>query len=985
MILDEEAPGGICDERGWTLDLFASADEAPGRAAGEASAALAAQQEPDTAPVGRPLFTGAADEGYDGSSGKGETRALLDVAGQAVLTWRSGDLKLRRVYDALRRPRALFVDEGSGERLVQLTVYGDAVSDADAGDFALGKPLQVYDTAGRVTLTYDFRGRTVAQTRQVYEDITTEADWDALDGLDTLADIEAEPVIGDLSAETFTVATAYDALDRVTEQTAPDTSRTAPGYDAAGRLVTVRVYLRGAVTATDFVTGIIASRRLNARGQRESITYANNTETSYEYDAQRLWLSRILTNRSSASTHGAATLQDLGYTRDAVGNITGITDDAQEDVFFDNEQVTPDRTFLYDALYRLVEATGREKVGQTQTTAWYSAYAGTPGTIPDETDPALRTYSQSYTYDEAGNILEMAHVPSAGSNWTRYYQIAAGNNQLLRSSFTGDDPEDPDNYTDVYAYNDRGAMVTMPHLRPAEDPNITRDFRDQIRTALLVNSAETAWYSYDAGGQRVRKLIVKAASTEERIYVGPYEIWRQRDGSGDLQEERTTLHVMAGERRIAMAETLTVTGGVELDDTTTPLLESRLRYQLDDHLGTALLEVDEDGGIITYEEFHPYGTTAWYAEKIGIEVSAKRYRYTGMERDDETGLQYHSARYYVPWLGRWTSSDPAGILGGVNRTCYCEAAPTIAHDREGLEPTPAEIGAARESFFKGAGLYTSGTFTWVEKASAEARSFRAAIEGGVPNHPSDPTSGGSLDTIPISPLLAKTLGDLRDRALQAHDAGDPREVGAIYFVTRAGTEGIIYRAGVGEPSEISMQEAELAMRSFMEERGLSDSDVTVVDIHAHPVHTDGTISGYLSTLKWKKDGTFGGDLLHVATDSFADARIVTIDESGPMNQGGVDIKGNTRFGPGSVLAVRTQRWQSTIAESRRQEYLNREFLLRDPLQSGTQNPETVRLGDYVVTQSQARAGYSDLYVLYDADVEGPFERVRFGLPGGTSK
>ena len=40
MILDEEAPGGICDERGWPLDLFVSADEALGRAVGEASAAL---------------------------------------------------------------------------------------------------------------------------------------------------------------------------------------------------------------------------------------------------------------------------------------------------------------------------------------------------------------------------------------------------------------------------------------------------------------------------------------------------------------------------------------------------------------------------------------------------------------------------------------------------------------------------------------------------------------------------------------------------------------------------------------------------------------------------------------------------------------------------------------------------------------------------------------------------------------------------------
>ena len=56
-----------------------------------------------------------------------------------------------------------------------------------------------------------------------------------------------------------------------------------------------------------------------------------------------------------------------------------------------------------------------------------------------------------------------------------------------------------------------------------------------------------------------------------------------------------------------------------------------------------------NGGVITYEEYHPYGTTAWWAEKSGIQVSRKRYRYTGKEKDEETGLYYHGARYYAAW------------------------------------------------------------------------------------------------------------------------------------------------------------------------------------------------------------------------------------------------------------------------------------------------------------------------------------------------
>ena len=75
------------------------------------------------------------------------------------------------------------------------------------------------------------------------------------------------------------------------------------------------------------------------------------------------------------------------------------------------------------------------------------------------------------------------------------------------------------------------------------------------------------------------------------------------------------------------------------------------------HLGSAALELDEQAKIISYEEYHPYGTTAYQATDAVKQVPAKRYRYTGMERDEESGLSYHSARYYVPWLG----GGPASI------------------------------------------------------------------------------------------------------------------------------------------------------------------------------------------------------------------------------------------------------------------------------------------------------------------------------------
>jgi hypothetical protein len=130
------------------------------------------------------------------------------------------------------------------------------------------------------------------------------------------------------------------------------------------------------------------------------------------------------------------------------------------------------------------------------------------------------------------------------------------------------------------------------------------------------------------------------ARREERSYVGPFEIWRSYDGSGATQDELETLHVMDSERRIAMVETVTWTDGDAVED-----LEPKWRYQLDDHLGTSCGEVTEAGLVIRWEEYHPYGTTALWSFDGTREVSGKRYRYTGMERDEETGLGYHSARY----------------------------------------------------------------------------------------------------------------------------------------------------------------------------------------------------------------------------------------------------------------------------------------------------------------------------------------------------
>ena len=104
-----------------------------------------------------------------------------------------------------------------------------------------------------------------------------------------------------------------------------------------------------------------------------------------------------------------------------------------------------------------------------------------------------------------------------------------------------------------------------------------------------------------------------------------------------------------------------------------------------------MLEVDEHADIVFYEEHHPYGTLAYAAARSAAEVSLKRYRYTGKERDEETGFSYHGARYYAAWLGRWTSTDPIGIVDGGNRYQFTRSNPLTLVDPTGLASKLTEL------------------------------------------------------------------------------------------------------------------------------------------------------------------------------------------------------------------------------------------------------------------------------------------------------
>jgi RHS repeat-associated protein len=609
----------------------------------------------------------------------GERWILNNVEGNSIRAWDNRGHNFRTTYDALYRTTGQFVlgtdavnsdpRTLAGESLFEQIVYGEG----QANDQALNlrtRTFQHYDLAGIVTNMahnaatntdqgYDFKGNPLITRRQVLSDYKGLINWSS-----------ATPTF----EVDVTTATQYDALNRPIAVTTPDGSVANPTYSMANLLEAVSVNLRGAATATPFLT----HADYDAKGLRVLCEYGNGVSTTFTYDNLTLRLTGVATTRASDN----ALLQDLSYTYDPVGNVTQVTDAAQQMVFFNNAVVTAGTQYQYDALYRVIQSSGREHAAQGTAPQYDWNDAPRIGLPQPGDGTAMRTYTEQYQYDMVGNIQSMIHQ-AANGNWTRFYAYDPASNHLLSSSMPGDSATAP--YSAQYAYDLHGNMSQMPHL-----PLMRWDFNDHLQAtsqqAVNSGTGEITYFVYDAAGQRVRKVTEGQAAagqtptrTTDRIYLGDYEVYHEFDATGTtVTLERQTLHVNEGKQCLALVDTNTI-------NTQTPIttIQPVARFQFTNHLGSATLELDSTGLIITYEEYYIYGATSYQAGQSAVEASLKRYRFIGKERDDETGFYYIGARYYAPWLGRWTAADPVGLAAGTNLYRYASCNPATKLDTDG--------------------------------------------------------------------------------------------------------------------------------------------------------------------------------------------------------------------------------------------------------------------------------------------------------------
>ena len=115
------------------------------------------------------------------------------------------------------------------------------------------------------------------------------------------------------------------------------------------------------------------------------------------------------------------------------------------------------------------------------------------------------------------------------------------------------------------------------------------------------------------------------------------------------------------------------------------------RYYLKDHLGSTRVVLDGNGSVVETRDHYPFGL-----EMPGRSfVSGQRTKenFTGHELDDESGLVYAGARYYMPGVGRWTSVDPlGGDYPGSSPYNYALNNPANLFDPTGLCPESVKHG-----------------------------------------------------------------------------------------------------------------------------------------------------------------------------------------------------------------------------------------------------------------------------------------------------
>ena len=311
-------------------------------------------------------------------------------------------------------------------------------------------------------------------------------------------------IVPNQAIATYVTQWTYDSHNRLLEMIYPDEEKITYSYNLGGQLEKVHGYKS---YGYDYVSKI----GYDKFEQRTYLKYCNGAETFYTYDPQRRRLQNLTVNS------GGNTIMDNAYTYDAVSNVLSVVNGASVPQSGKaGGQMA--HTYTYDALYRLVSATGTY-TGADNKTASYTLAMGYDNMhrITSKRQILTQNNVQFNGTLNAGYDLSYTY----GTDTGKRFQLANVKDVNYRTEETPSESENVNN-NHAYEYDANGNLVYVNTSRTkkdgvADEKTAERKLKWDEENRLLASDDNgfVTNYWYDADGERT----VKTSGESDQVYV----------------------------------------------------------------------------------------------------------------------------------------------------------------------------------------------------------------------------------------------------------------------------------------------------------------------------------------------------------------------------------------------------------------------------------------------------------------------------------
>ena len=471
---------------------------------------------------------------------------------------------------------------------------------------------------------------------------------------------------------------SYDALNRLTAKQYSDgvTPTVGLAYDGSGNVAYGKghlVWMSDGTSATTFANFDALGRVTQSYQQMAGQTYnfGYNWNLANGLTSETYPSGRVLTTTYDAANRPQAVSGTLGSLTTAYASGVSYAPHGGPAKYEFGNHIW--RTFTYssrlqpncwwDAVndspsaYLLTLCPGWGTTNNNGTLQSMTVQAGGPGPLS-----SLPTFSTNYSYD---NVNRVSSASDSGG-WSRSFHYDQYGN-LWTTGASGTPISGLMPTANVYNGNNQitgNAYDGAGNLTALGTYTLVYDAENRLTQATDAPSAGggSVQYFYDAVGQRVMKQFAGGART---VYV--YDALGQ----------------MAAEYSSAAADTVTPACGT--------------CYLTTDHLGSTRLVTDADGNVVARHDYLPFGeeVPAGSAGRTGQwgAFDSVSQKFTGQERDSETGLDFFQARHFSNVLGRFLSADPGNAGANLydpqtwNAYAYVRNNPLALVDPSGMDAT----------------------------------------------------------------------------------------------------------------------------------------------------------------------------------------------------------------------------------------------------------------------------------------------------------